>query len=180
MILRRTIQPDHMPNRPAYYKRSDLPPVRLVMVAILLVMALASQATAANSDIMNNLETGFRAHREGEYDKAIDHYTRVIRDKDLRARDRAVTFLLRGEVQMDKGDYDQAILDFARAIKIKANYAHAFYFKGLAYEKKEKHSEAYQNVRAAVALQPDNEKYLSKLEFLKAVLTDRGETVPEN
>jgi len=42
----------------------------------------------------------------------------------------------RGEAYRRKGDYDQAIADCTKAIRIDPKYAWAYYSRGLAYKKK--------------------------------------------
>jgi tetratricopeptide (TPR) repeat protein len=152
-------------------------------LAFLLVAALFAPTAVFGADetdqIFNNLEWGFRAHREARYDEAIDYYTKVIRARTLAPRDRAVTFLLRGESYRENDEPERAILDFVRATKIKPNYAQAYYFKGLAYQERGKLAEAYQNIRAALSYQPDNEMYQHKLDLVAAKLEAAGKKIPE-
>jgi tetratricopeptide (TPR) repeat protein len=150
-----------------------------LICTLLLMLAIVFPSATAFGEAIDDLEAGFRAQRAGNYDLAISFYTKVIRDRDLTARDRAVSYLLRGEAQKDKGDYAAAVKDFSRAIKIKPNYSQAFYFRGLAWEKLDKIAEAYQDVRQALAYSPENDTYQRKLEVLKILLTERGETPPE-
>ena len=146
--------------------------------AVLLTLALVVPCAQADDQLFQDLEAGFRAQRAGNYDSAINFYTKVIRNRDLTARDRAVSYLLRGEAQKSKGDYVTAVKDFSRAIKIKPNYSQAFYFRALSWEKLDKLSEAYQDVRQALSYTPDNDTYRRKLDILKVLLTERGESPP--
>lgn len=143
-----------------------------------MILALTLPAASAFGQLVEDLEAGFRAQRAGNYDLAISFYTSVIRNRDLTARDRAVSYLLRGEAQKDKGDYAEAIKDFSRAIKIKPNYSQAYFFRGLAWEKLDKIAEAYQDVRQALSYSPENNTYQRKLDILKVLLTERGESPP--
>jgi tetratricopeptide (TPR) repeat protein len=140
----------------------------------------ACWAARVNPDILNNLEAGYRAFLAEDYDEAVKLYTQVIRDKRLYARDRAVTYLLRGEALMYAGDNKGANKDFLRATKIKPNYSQAYYFRGLTFERMGNLSEAYQEVRKALSYQPDNVKYQDKLTAIRTRLTNKGESVPED
>ncbi|MFH1090809.1 MAG: tetratricopeptide repeat protein [Pseudomonadota bacterium] len=135
---------------------------------------------AAQAEVLEDLETAFRAHREGKYDQAIELYSKIIKDRDLKPLDRAVTYLLRGEAHHDKGDYDRAIQDFNLALKIKSNYAQAYFLLGLAYEKKGQLIEAYRNVRKAKALRPDHERYDYRLKSLEAEMKRKGLSLPKD
>ena len=154
----------------------------LIATAIALVLICLSGPSARadyDEELWENLEAAFRAAAEEDYDRALDLYTKVIRDRNLTARDRAVAFLLRGEVQMSKGDYDQAILDFARALKIKPNYSEALFLMGLSYEKKGKLEQAYRKVNEALSFRPDDEEMKARLEILKAKMAQQGLEIPE-
>ena len=143
------------------------------IITLILIMS------AARAEMLDDLETAFRAHKDGEYDRAIIHYSKVLRDRELGPKRLSVVYLLRGEALMDKGDLDRAQADFTRAIKIKPNYARAFFLKGLSFEKKGLLAEAYQNVRKAASFEPDEKIYQDKLRLLEAKLIAGGEKIPE-
>ena len=149
---------------------------RGVIFSILLVVFCATQIQA---DVLDDLEAAFRAHRKGEYDQAIELYTKLIRNRDLKARERAISYLLRGEARKDKGDLDEAAKDFDRALRINPNYAQAHYFKGLVLEKKGVLEEAYSEVRKAALINPDKEVYQKKLVILEAKIIAKGGVVPK-
>ncbi len=143
------------------------------------IITLMLMVGFAWAEMLDDLETAFRAHKDGEYERAIIYYSKVLRDRKLGPKERSVVFLLRGEALMDKGDLDRAQADFTRAIKIKPNYAQAFFLKGLSFEKKGLLAEAYQNVRKAVSFEPDEKMYLDKLKILEAKLIAGGGNIPE-
>lgn len=130
---------------------------------VILLLLLAAPVCA---DVQDDLEDAYMAHRRGEYEQAISLYTKVIKAPKLAQTQIAVAFLLRGEVASDKGDYDQAISDFTQALKLRPNYAHAFYNRGLALEKKGRLVKAYKDVKRAQYLKPAKEIYKQKLTVL--------------
>ena len=144
------------------------------MIACLLAVG------AALAEPLDDLESGFRAHREGKYDQAVEFYSKIIHDRRTKAQDRATTLLLRGEAYKDKGDYDLAIKDFKLALRIKPNYAQACFLMGQAYEKKGDLVEAYRSLKQARSLRPEEKKYTYRLETLKALLAAKGLKPPEN
>ncbi|MDY6850629.1 MAG: tetratricopeptide repeat protein [Thermodesulfobacteriota bacterium] len=127
------------------------------------------------ADVQDDLEDAFMAHRRGEYEQAINLYTKVTKAPKLAQTQIAVAFLLRGEVFADKGDYAQAISDFTRSLKLRPNYAQAFYARGLAYEKKGRLAKAYKDVKKAQYLSPAKEVYKQKLVVLEDRIRARKE-----
>jgi len=132
--------------------------------ALILLCLLILPAAA---DVLDDLEAGFIAHRRGDYQKAFDYYTKVVRTDKLSQTERAVAFLLRGQSSSAKGDYDQAVQDFTMAVNLKMNYAMAYYFRGLAYEAQGQMSRAYEDVKKAAENDPGRAMFQSKLTQLK-------------
>ena len=135
---------------------------RLGWVTLLLLLAIPACA-----DVQGDLEDAYMAHRRGEYEQAISLYTKVTKAPKLARTQIAVVFLLRGEVFADKGNYAQAISDFTRALKLRPNYAQAFYNRGLALEEKGRLVKAYKDVKRAQYLKPAKEIYKQKLIVLE-------------
>lgn len=149
-------------------------PIIKTLMAILMIFILEAPCLAASIPdvVYDDLEAGYRAFREEDYEKAIEVYTKIIMNRDLPARDRAITYLLRGEAHKYKGDYEGAVDDFSRAIAIKPNYAQAFYFRGLTYENLGKYEDAYKDVRMAISFKPEMPEYQRKLAILEKKLPD--------
>ena len=141
-------------------------------------LALLLAAAPARADYFKDLESAFMAQRRGDYDRAINIYTNIILSSDLTPQEKATIYLLRGEAETKKGQYDKAIEDFNSALKLKPRYSQALYFRGLAYEKKGFYLEAYLDVRKAKALNPDKANYERKLAALEDELAARGQEVP--
>ena len=129
--------------------------------------------------VLNDTEEAFHVHREGDYEKALDLYSKVLRFRMLKAKDRAVVFLLRGESYKENEEYDRAIADFTRALRIKSKYIRAYYERGLCYEKKGDLAKAYLNIKRASELDAVKEKYLKKLAVLKGRMEKKGIKIPE-
>ena len=113
------------------------------------------------------VEEAYLAHRRGNYDHAIKLYTKIIQRRGLTKRERAISYLLRGEAKRDDGKLSESILDFTRALRQWANYPHAYFFRGRVYEDQGDFIKAYADVSKAVALDPQRESYLSHLAVLK-------------
>ena len=120
------------------------------------------------------VETAYLAHRRGDFQAAIDGYTRIIRRRGLTRRERAVTYLLRGEARRDSGALDEAVADFTRALRQWPGYPAAHYFRGRVYEKRGQLTEAYADLSQAAQLDPAREAYQTSLNLLRLRLEGKG------
>ena len=93
---------------------------------------------------------GLTQHNKGEYDKAIESYSRSI---DLNPGV-SVAYSNRGISYMKKGDYASAIEDHSRAIELNPGYARSYNDRGLAYDKKGDRIAAIQDYNRAIDLDP--------------------------
>jgi tetratricopeptide (TPR) repeat protein len=120
------------------------------------------------------VESAYLAHRRGDFKAAIDGYTSIIRRRGLTKRERAISYLLRGEAKRDDGQPDEAILDFTRALRQWPGYPAAHYFRGRIYEKRNQLSDAYADLAMAAQLDPLRESYQTTLSLLKVRLKEAG------
>jgi tetratricopeptide (TPR) repeat protein len=120
------------------------------------------------------VESAYLAHRRGAFKEAIEGYTRIIRRRGLTRRERAISYLLRGEAKRDDGQLDEAILDFTRALRQWPGYPSAHFFRGRIYEKRNQLNDAYADLAMAVYLDPTREAYQTSLSHLKLRLKEAG------
>ena len=66
----------------------------------------------------------------------------------------ATEFNNRGIIYGKKGQYDQAISDFNKAIEINPRYAEAFYNRGIIYGKKGQYDQAISDLNKAIEINP--------------------------
>ncbi len=66
----------------------------------------------------------------------------------------ADAYLNRGIVYQRKGQYDQAISDYNKALEINPRFAKAYNNRGLAYKKKGKYDQAISDYNKALEINP--------------------------
>ena len=120
------------------------------------------------------VEEAYLAHRKGDYKKAVEGYSKIIQRRGLTRRERAISYLLRGEAKRDAGQLDEAILDFTRALRQWNGYPQAHFFRGRVYEQQGKLGEAYADMARAVQLDPNREAYATYLTVLKKRMDEAG------
>jgi tetratricopeptide (TPR) repeat protein len=124
--------------------------------------------------VVDTVEQGYLAHRRGDYEGAIEYYTGIIRRRGLSVKERAVSYLLRGEAKRDAGQLEESVLDFTRALNQWPNYPQAIFFRGQVLASLDKLHEAYADLSRAVELDPDRESYHTNLALLKKKMASLG------
>jgi tetratricopeptide (TPR) repeat protein len=127
-----------------------------------------------NTSVVDAVEQGYLAHRRGDYAMAVEIYTGIIRRRGLSVKERAVSYLLRGEAKRDAGQLEEAVLDFTRALNQWPNYPQAIFFRGQVLARLDKLDEAYADLSRAVELDPDRESYHTNLALLKKRMAGLG------
>jgi tetratricopeptide (TPR) repeat protein len=130
--------------------------------------------TQGQPDVIETVEKGYLAHRRGDYDEAIDIYTSIIRRRGLMAKQRAVSYLLRGEAKREKGQLEEAIYDFTRALNQWNNYPQAIFFRGQTLAQLNKLPEALIDFTRAAELDPGRESYVTGLALHKKRMQAEG------
>jgi lipoprotein NlpI len=72
------------------------------------------------------------AAQHGDYDQAIRLLTSALAAGDLSPANTMLAYHNRGNAYQDKGDYARAIADYETAIRLKPDYANAWYARGRA------------------------------------------------
>ena len=127
-----------------------------------------------------------RAEKQAWYDRAVAHYTEVIRlnpedfitynnrgfayankgefNAAIQDYDKAIelnpqfadAYINRGNAYDDKGGFDIAIQDYNKAIELNPEHANTYYNRGLAYRRKDDFDRALQDFDKAIALDPED------------------------
>jgi tetratricopeptide (TPR) repeat protein len=146
----------------------------LIMIMLLFCSQDVLWAQSANAPLVETVEKGYLAYRRGDYDEAITIFTVIIRRRGLTVKERAVSYLLRGEAKREKGELDEAVFDFTRAINQWPNYPQAIFFRGQVLVRLNRFSEALADLTRAVELDPNRESYKTTLELLKVHMENAG------
>jgi tetratricopeptide (TPR) repeat protein len=93
--------------------------------------------------------------KKKRYDDAIRECTKQI-NGETEVDDVGVAHANRGIAYAGKGQYDQAIADYGRAIKAKPKYEKAYLSRGNAYYAKGEYDEAIDDYTKTIELNPKN------------------------
>jgi len=129
------------------------------------VMAAAAAAAAVylafdigRGTYYNNLGTTHMA--EGEYDKAIECFTRALKA----SRKSPEAYCNRGTAYSEKGQHDKAIADLVKAIELNPEFAEAYYNRAVVYYQKKQYEKSWQDLGKAQEL-----GYRIEANFLEAL-----------
>ena len=111
--------------------------IGVVTVIIMAVLAALIPGTymAVSAENYNNL--GIQEYEKGNYEKAIEYFSKAIELKPDYAEayyNRGLAYLKTGSKYTAEGrkNLNNAIADFSKAIELKPNYVNAYYSRGLA------------------------------------------------
>ena len=118
-----------------------------------LISYIAPQAVNEADEL---IEEANEAIRRGEQDDAIRLLTQALSTADLRDLSRPYVYSNRGLAYARKGDNQQAIGEYAEAIRLKPDFKEALYGRGLALAALRQHDRAIADYTQAIRLQPDD------------------------
>ena len=123
-----------------------------------LVLRFSSQDIQQNVD--NAVDTILRTLDRSN--NTNPSYVPVQTDREITGKsigldrsNRADAYAWRGKAHYDKGDYDNGIAEFTKAILLKPNYADAYVSRANAYSLKGDYDQAIADLTQAVKLKPD-------------------------
>jgi len=106
---------------------------------------------------MSWIEKGYSCAVKGQYEKALEAFTKAIEQnpEDERA------YYNRGAIYGNLGRYDEALNDFSKTLELNPKYEKAFHSRGVAHLRLGNHKEALLDFKTAVGLgHKPSEEYL--------------------
>ena len=126
--------------------------MRRVLIALALLFLPLAPAGAGDRAYCHQASG---AEAAGNYDLAIDYYTRCLKSVDLSIGNQAIFYNNRGEVYYRKGEYDRAIADYDQALRLDPDFAFAYNGRGSVYIRKGAYDRAIADIDQALRLDPD-------------------------
>src|SRR5688572_2246473 len=123
-------------------------------LALLLLAASAAAQTAKKGNYLGNIELCNRMDRTA-LDARIGGCTVLIDAGYGTTAALAIAFNNRGNAYIAKGDFDRAIQDFDKSIRLDRTYTKPLNNRGVAYMKRGEHDLAIEAFDEAIRLNPD-------------------------
>jgi lipoprotein NlpI len=121
------------------------------ILLLLLFHVLASSCSAQLANDAQKCEKNVTSNP----DLSLQGCTALIESGRLSEEDVFKVLLIRGVAYRNKGNYEQAIQDFDKAIRLKPDIAEAFNNRGVAYDYKGDYERAIQDYNQVIRLRPD-------------------------
>ena len=97
---------------------------------------------------------GLKAYEEKRYEVAAEMFTALIEHSTIEAQWQPIGLAWRGEVYRLMGCYEEALIDFDKAVELDPAYAWAIASRGETYQSVERYEEALKDLDKALELAP--------------------------
>jgi tetratricopeptide (TPR) repeat protein len=134
--------------------------MRLLSLAVLLIFVPCAALAQSDQD--------WKLCNAEDADAAIPACARLIETGNLDIKDRAIAYDSRGVAYWRKGDYDQAIVNYNKAIEIDPQFARAYMRRGAAYAGKGDYDPSFADSSKAIEIDPKNFKAYSNRSLVQA------------
>ena len=114
--------------------------------AIVAVAAVYLAFDIGRGTYYNNLGATHMA--EGEYDKAIECFTRALKAR----RKSPEAHCNRGTAYSEKGEHDKAVADLSKAIELNPEFADAYYNRAVVHYQMKQYEKSWQDLDKAQEL----------------------------
>jgi tetratricopeptide (TPR) repeat protein len=153
---------------------------KCLLLAAAVLVAASSARVEPSAEAVAALKEAEAAHRKGDLDLALAHFTEAIRLDPASAR----AFTGRASVYGAKGDYAKAVADCNAALLFDPKCFQSLVYRGAAYMELQDFDRAFADFAGAIRIEPrDPEAYLLrsyaycvKQDFAKS-LADLGEAI---
>jgi tetratricopeptide (TPR) repeat protein len=135
----------------------------------LLATIAAADAQAAD---LSACRAGEQALSANDYDGAIGHYDRCLRERGLSAADKAKALNMRGRAYLLKGQHDRAVIDLSASIMTYPTAASPYNDRGTAQLRKKQYALAVADYEKAIAVNPEYGAAYNNLAWLLATCPD--------
>jgi tetratricopeptide (TPR) repeat protein len=133
---------------------------RLALLLLLSVaLLLPIGAAPGRADTVDDMRQAAADYYAGQYQKAVELYSKAIASNDLNGTRLATAYRGRGEANLKIQDYDAAIQDFSLAIGLDNgpdNLTDCYHGRAQAYEATEQRDQAIDDWRRLAFVDPNN------------------------
>jgi tetratricopeptide (TPR) repeat protein len=127
---------------------------KILLIALLLLSLMVCVTYSGCSGGVHDIKAGIAAGNEGDYDKAIELFTKAIESGKLSQENLSIAYYNRGRARGERGDYDKAIADFDKAIIINPMFAEAYGNRGNVWYLKGDFNKAITDITKSIEINP--------------------------
>jgi tetratricopeptide (TPR) repeat protein len=135
---------------------------RLFSRSVFVVLALGLASCVTNNRVPTDVQTGFRSEIKGEFDQAIESYTRALDGGSLTDDQRVATYVRRAYAYMNKGEFEKAIADADTAIQLKPSAEFTYAARAAVNARRQQYDLAIADLDVALSLRKTASLYNSR------------------
>ncbi|MGV7222422.1 MAG: tetratricopeptide repeat protein [Nitrospinales bacterium] len=147
----------------------------LVWAGLILISFTSIACDSKKSDFKSDFELAHKAANEGDFNRAIELYTKSLEYPGLPQKSKARVFYNRGFSYDGKGQYDKAIIDYSNSIELDPANKDTLIRRALTYKKQEQFDKTIADISRVIKLNPDgliynaeHYKVLGRMEFYQS------------
>ena len=119
-----------------------------------VVSSLCLLFGSAFADPIEDFGRAIEAEARGEFEIAIDYYTKIINSGEVGGDNLAVIYSNRASIYSVSGQSDKALADFSEALRLSPEDAVTYANRGAHYEQLKQYDRAIQDYDEAIRLDP--------------------------
>jgi len=108
------------------------------------------------SSPIEDFDKAIEAEANGEFEIAIDYYTKIINSGEVGVENLAVIYSNRASLYAGLGESNNALEDFSESLQLNPNAAVTYANRGAHYEQLKQYDRAIQDYDEAIRLEPKN------------------------
>ena len=121
---------------------------RVMVASTLLLFVSAVAASAADQSIWD------QCNQTRDKNASITACTQILQAPSETVSDRAIAYYIRGGTYQTRGDSDNAVADYTKAIEANSQYADAYVGRGIVYQAKGDSDRAIADYTKAIEINP--------------------------
>ncbi|UYV64416.1 UNC45A [Cordylochernes scorpioides] len=140
---------------------------------------LSSTKMVVNGDCVTDTakslkDEGNKHFAAGDYDKALECYTKALKIAPDKHPDRVIFYKNRAAVHLKKNNYEKAVEDATAALELDPADVKALFRRCQALQNLGRHADAFKDARAVQHLDPNNSAILPVLRDLNAKIQEKS------
>ena len=128
---------------------------RTLFVYFLAIVFVLGCSVVLHAEGIDDITAGAEAQKKGDYDEAINFYTKAIKSEELK-ENLIIVYVRRGRCYEEKDMLTLAVEDYTKAISLEPTNALHFTSRGIVYSKMKYWDRAIEDFTEAIKLNPGN------------------------
>jgi len=127
---------------------------RLIGSYVAIAFLISLVAVSAKAETLEYCHEGATAGKKGDFELAIEHFSRCIEEGELTTDSSVTAHYNRGTAHQQNGELDEAIQDYHGVVRLDPNHIPTFYNRATIYESRGDYDRAIADYNEVIRLNP--------------------------